>query len=286
MHRGHQVKRASSDPFQNRAATSPDDGFDDGDSSDGGAEDVRVLRALGVLEHLSASAEPLTLAALAPRLRVPKPTLMRLLRAMEDAGYVLRAPAATGFVPGPRAAALALRTLRGPDVRRHCRSILRRLVSRLGETCNLTVPHGARVLYVERVETNEPLRLHLTPGSWVPLHCTASGKLFLASMSLLERRRTLAHLPLTRSAPRTLVDRDALEVELDRLAALGIGIDNEEFVRGMIAVAVPVFDKERKVVAAVACHVPTARLSLDELLTWVPQLRTAADEMATVLSPA
>ena len=46
------------------------------------------------------------------------------------------------------------------------------------------------------------------------------------------------------------------------------------------------FDKERKVVAAVACHVPTARLSLDELLTWVPQLRTAADEMAMVLSPA
>ncbi|KON79615.1 IclR family transcriptional regulator [Azoarcus sp. PA01] len=278
------MKRTSSDPFQNRSAASPNDGFDDDESPAGGGEDVRVLRALNVLEHLSASADPLTLAALAQRLRVPKPTLMRLLRAMEVGGYVLRGPAA-GFVPGPRAAALALRTLRGPHLRRHCRSILRRLVNRLGETCNLTVPHGARVLYVERVETSEPLRLHLMPGSWVPLHCTASGKLFLASMSLLERRRTLAHLPLTRAAPRTLVERDALDAELDRLVRLGIGIDNEEFVRGMIAVAVPVFDKDRKVVAAVACHAPTARLSLDELLTCVPHLRAAADEMASVLSP-
>ncbi|MCK0513027.1 IclR family transcriptional regulator [Aromatoleum buckelii] len=280
------MKQASSDPFQNRSATWPNDEFDDDESPDVGGEDVRVLRALNVLEQLSASANPVTLAVLAHRLRVPKPTLMRLLRAMEIAGYVLRGPAASGFVAGPRAAALALRTLRGPDLRRHCRSILRRLVNRLGETCNLTVPDGARVLYVERVETSEPLRLHLTPGSWVPLHCTASGKLFLASMSLLERRRTLAHLPLTRAAPRTLVDRDALDTELDRLVRLGIGVDNEEFVRGMIAVAVPVFDKDRKVVAAVACHAPTARLSLDELLTCVPHLRTAADEMTSVLSPA
>ncbi len=116
------------------------------------------------------------------------------------------------------------------------------------------------------------------------MHCTASGKLFLASMSRLERSRVLARLPLTRNTPRTLTDPARLEEELERLAARGIGIDNEEFVRGMSAVAVPVRAADDRVVAAVACHAPTARVMLDELLRAVPVLERAAQAMCEVLA--
>ncbi len=252
---------------------------------DEGSEDVRRLRPLTVLEHLTESTQPLTLAQLASLMSVPKSTLMRLLRAMEDQGYVLHLPAERGFVAGTRATTLALRTLRGSNMRRECRAVLRALVDKLGESCNLTVPDAGRVLYVERVETTEPLRMHLQPGTFVPMHCTASGKLFLSSMSLLERRRLLANLTLTRHSPRTLVDMEALEVELARNAKLGLGIDNEEFVRGMIAVAVPVLGEGSKAVAAIACHAPTARVSLDDLMAKVPSMRIAADAMRTILFP-
>lgn len=279
------MKRNSEKPFQNRTATSAS-GDPETDDSPATPDEARGLRALTVLELLAQSAQPQSLAQLAHRMHVPKTTLMRLLAAMEQHGYVQHTPAERGFIPGPRANGLALMTLRGPTLLRECRVILRALVQKLGETCNLTVPDMDRVLYVDRVETNEALRLHFTPGTRVPIHCTASGKLFLASLSRLERQRTLAHLPLTRASPHTITDRQALDAELDRIAQRGIGVDNEEFIRGMVAVAVPVTGPDGKVAAAVACHAPTARISLEELLTVVPHLRSAAEAMRTMLFPA
>jgi len=250
------------------------------------SEDIRRLRPLTVLEHLSEASQPLTLAQLASMMRVPKSTLMRLLQSMETQGYVLYMPAERGFVPGNQTTTLALSLLRGSNIRRECRAVLRAVVRILGETCNLTVPDAGRVLYVERIETTAPLRMHLEPGTWVPMHCTASGKLFLASMSLLDQRSILAHLQLTKNAPRTIVDKKELEAELLRIAKRGVGIDNEEFVRGMVAVAVPVRGNDNKLVAAVACHAPTARKSLDELLDGVPELKRAAEGIKHILFSA
>ena len=281
------MKQNPDETNQNRTAASIEPVFDDVDDapSSGSNEDIRRLRPLTVLELLTESPQPLTLAQLAAQMQVPKSTLMRLLHSMEAQGYVLHMPADRGYVTGTRSVSLALKTLRGSNMRRECRAVLRALVRRLGETCNLTVPDAGRVLYVERVDTAEPLRMHVQPGTWVPMHCTASGKLFLASMSLLERQGVLAHMPLPRSSPRTIVERGALEAELDRIAKRGIGIDNEEFVRGMIAVAVPVRDHEGKLVAAIACHGPSARVSMEDLLGNVPQMRTAAELMRDVLLP-
>lgn len=265
--------------FQNRSAASaraPD--------ADEPRDGSRSLRALLVLDYLARAQHPPTLAQLAQRLDMPKSTLMRLLAAMQRAGFVAATPTENGYVPGPQTTALALATLRASAFTRACRAVLAQLVGTLGETCNLTAPDGDQVIYMERVETTEPLRLFFAVGSHVPMHCTASGKLFLASMNRLERGRVLARLPLTRNTPRTLTDPARLEDELERLAARGIGIDNEEFVRGMSAVAVPVRDAQDRVVAAVACHAPTARLMLDDLLRAVPVLQGAAQSMSAVLA--
>lgn len=281
------IKRKQAETNQYRTtAWVETDGDEEQAAEDGDAsEDIRRLRALTVLEHLSEASQPLTLAQLANLMRVPKSTLMRLLRSMETQGYLLHMPAERGYVPGTRSTTLALRVLRGSNIRRECRAVLRNLVRTLGETCNLTVPDAGRVLYVERVDTTAPLRMHLQPGIWVPMHCTASGKLFLASMPLLERRSVLQQLPLPRHSPRTITERRDLEAELESIGRRGVGIDNEEFVLGMVAVAVPVHGKDGKLVAAVACHAPTARRSLDELLDCVPELRKAADAMQRILCP-
>jgi len=285
LHRRRRMKRNPLPANQYRVAAwvEPESSDRQEADLDEGNEDVRRLRPLTVLEHLSEASQPLTLAQLAGMMRVPKSTLMRLLRAMEVQGYVLYMPADRGFVTGNQSTTLALRLLRGSNIRRECRAVLRTLVRKLGETCNLTVPDAGRVLYVERIETTAPLRMHLEPGTWVPMHCTASGKLFLASMSLLDQRSVLAHLQLTKNAPRTIVDPKELEAELARIAKRGVGIDNEEFVRGMVAVAVPVRGDDNKLVAAVACHAPTARRSLDELLDGVPEMKRAAEEIRQIL---
>jgi DNA-binding IclR family transcriptional regulator len=252
------------------------------------ADDARVLRALAVLEALASAGQPYTLSQLAARLHIPKATLLRLIESLETRGYVMHMPDSRGhdrsIALGPSAAQFALATLANNTFTRACRSVLRALVDVLGETCNLTALDGDRVLYVERVETAEPLRLEMRPGMRVPLHCTASGKLFLSQMTALERNAMLARITLKKMTYRTLTDKQQLAAELERLGSRGVGIDNEEFVRGMVAIAVPVKDAaDGRVLAALAVHAPTARATLNDLLEAVPQMREAASRLAPLL---
>lgn len=252
------------------------------------ADDARVLRALAVLEALAAAGQPYTLSQLSVRLRIPKATLLRMIESLETRGYVMHLPDSRGhdraIALGPRAAQFALATLSNNTFTRGCRSVLRALVDVLGETCNLTALDNDAVLYVERVETTEPLRLEMRPGMRVPLHCTASGKLFLSQMTALERNAMLSQLTLKKMTYRTLTDPQLLAAELDRLGARGVGIDNEEFVRGMVAVAVPVrAASDGHLLASLAVHAPTARATLDDLLKAVPQMKQAASRLAPLL---
>lgn len=252
-------------------------------------DNTRVLRALAVLEQLASAGQPFSLSQLSARLHIPKATLMRLIESLETQGYVTHMPDSRGgeraIALGPRAAHLALATLSNNTFTRACRSLLRALVEVLGETCNLTALDGDTVLYIERVETTEPLRLAMQPGTRVPLHCTASGKLFLSQMQQTERRSVLSRLTLKRMTYRTLTDRSLLEAELDRLAVRGIGIDNEEFVRGMVAIAVPIRDAlSGRVLASLAVHAPTARANLNDLLQFAPKLKETAVALAPLLS--
>ena len=154
--------------FQNRSAASPQAAAEGAEAPD----DARSLRALRVLDYLARAQHPPTLAQLAQRLDMPKSTLMRLLTAMQRAGYAAATPTENGFVPGPQATALALSTLRASAFTRACRAVLAQLVGKLGETCNLTAPDGDQVVYMERVETAEPLRLFFAVGSHVPVSYT------------------------------------------------------------------------------------------------------------------
>lgn len=245
--------------------------------------EARVLRALQVMERIVESTQPVTLGQLAMRIGIPKATLARIVDTLVANNYLSPITGDRGLMPGPRAVHLALGTIGNSAFKRTCRAVLRTLVQSLGETCNLTGLDGDRVVYIERVETAEPLRFHVEPGSRHPLHCTAGGKLFLSQLSRLERNQLLDRLPLTNMTPSTITDRKLLDAELDRLATKRIGTDNEEFIRGMVGVAVPVLGGNDKIVAAVVCHAATARLGLGELIEFVPKMRAASRQLQGLL---
>jgi DNA-binding IclR family transcriptional regulator len=242
-----------------------------------------LLRSLHVLEAVAGAGRALSLSDLSAMLDVPKPTVFRLTQRLEQSGYIVREPGSGSFIAGPRLLRLSLDTMRtsGPNTER--RAILEALVAALGETCNFTTQAGSGVLYLDRVETRWPLRLHLEPGSRVPLHCTSSGKMFLAHMPRDRRRRLLETLPLTAETPATITNVERLEHECDRIVRQGYSTDNEEFLLGLIAVAVPVVNAAGVVVAAVACHAPSARLTLPQALERLPELQAAARKLGATL---
>jgi DNA-binding IclR family transcriptional regulator len=161
--------------------------------------------------------------------------------------------------------------------------VLAALVAQVGETCNFTTLDGARVLYLDRVEAEWPLRLTLDVGSHVPLHCTASGKLFLAQMPTAARDALIAQLPLPKMTRNTIASAKGLRAECERIAEQGFAADREEFIAGLIALAVPVQGEDGASRAAIAVHAPVARMTLERALTQLPALQAAATRMRKLL---
>lgn len=248
------------------------------------AESV-VRRAIAVLEAVARAGDGVSLAVIASNANVPKPTAYRLLRELSEAGLIRREMTAQGgFSAGPRLEQIALALLQNGGSRTTRHAILTRLVEELGETCNITVLDGSEVLYVDRVESNSPLRPHLQPGSRVPLYCTASGKLFLARLPKVARDRLLAQIRMERATARTIIDRSALESELARIRKDGYALDDEEYVVGLVCVAVPVIDLRGKAIAAVAVQAPVTRLPRERAIDTLPALRRAAQELSATFS--
>ncbi len=192
-------------------------------------------RSLRLLALLANEGRALSLAELAVRLGLPKATAHRLCNQLLDSGFLARDTDERCFAVGPALRQLAFDTLNHGVVRGLRHEVLAALVTQVGETCNFTTLDGTQVLYIDRVEAQWPLRLSLDVGSHVPLHCTASGKLFLATLPAADRDRLFAELPLTRMTRHTLVTAKALRAECDSIAALGHSCDREEFIVGLIA---------------------------------------------------
>lgn len=233
-------------------------------------------RTLQVLEALAGAGRSMSLKEIAATLELPQATAFRLCQRLEIERYLVREVGSRRYSIGVRLLRLGLGIVRaaGPTTARH--AILTELVSEIGETCNLTAPVGMDVVYLDRVEAHWPLRVSLEPGSRVPLHCTASGKLFLATMPAETRDRTLASLALNVHTPNTIIAPPVLKRELARIAKRGFATDNEEFLVGLTAVAVPLKDKKGKLLAAIACHAPRARVELKQLVGKIDLLQHAA----------
>ena len=240
-------------------------------------------RSLRLLALLAEAGRPMSLADLSARLGLPKGTAHRICLQLLDSGFLVREADERQFGVGPALRRLAFSTLNHGVARGLRHDVLAQLVEAIGETCNFTTQDGTEVLYLDRVEAKWPLRLTLDVGSHVPLHCTASGKLFLALMPPAERDAVIERIALPRMTPQTLVAKKALRAECESIAAAGHSCDREEFIAGLIAVAVPVGPPEGPVRAAIAVHAPTARMSLKQALAKLPALKAAAAKMRELL---
>lgn len=233
-------------------------------------------RALLLLEIIAKAEEPPTLNELMALLQLPKATTHRFITLLETLGFAQRTRDGKRYEIGYRLTSLATDAMRHAFQLAPRRVILSALVSEISETCNITMLDGARLVYLDRVESDWPLQIRLEIGSHVPLHCTASGKLFLALAPPALRRAVLGTGPLERHTPQTITSPDKLEIEIEKIRQTRIGVDNEEFIEGMSAAAVPVLDSKGHICATVAVHGPTGRLPLARAIALTPALKKAA----------
>lgn len=240
-------------------------------------------RTLRLLQLLSDRGRAMTLAELAESLDVPKATTHRLCARLLALEFIARDIDGRRFTIGPALRRMAFDTLNHATSKGLRHEVLADLVKEVGETCNFTTLDGASVLYLDRVEAQRPWRLTLSVGVHVPLHCTASGKLFLACLPSDERDALLERLTLDALTDSTLTSVEALRASFEEITERGYSFEGEEFVVGLIAVAVPVRDTAGQVRAAIAMHCPTTYATRAQALDKLPSLESAARRMSELL---
>jgi DNA-binding IclR family transcriptional regulator len=241
------------------------------------------LRLLLLLEEIARVGVPLTPTAANEVLGLPKPTVHRLFHRLEEEGFLQRDVDGRSYSPGQRLRKLAGNVLSSTRLRTVRLAVLNALTEDVGETCNLATPERDGMIYIDRVDTKWPLRIQLPVGTTVPFHCTASGKMYLSSLPPRNLSKYLSNAVLEPHTPDTLTDPEAIVQEIDKVRQNDFSTDNQEFMEGMVAIAVPIRDDLGRLMSTLSVHAPIQRISLEELKGHLDRLRAAANDLAEML---
>ncbi|AKU13376.1 transciptional regulator, IclR family [Azoarcus sp. CIB] len=244
--------------------------------------DTPTMRLFSLLEVIAAKDQTFSLQSLVEETGLPKPTLHRMLQQLESEGLLHREGDGRHYSTGVRLRRLAENLLLNSTTHGARHVVLRQLVEEVGESCNITAFSGSEVMYLDRLESTAPLRFYLHPGSRVPAHCSATGKLFLAQMTPAQRRRLLAFAPLEKFTPNTITDLDALEREIEDVKRNGYALDNEEFLPGLLCIGVLVPTQRKQSNMGLAIQAPIMRLTREKALQFLPALQRAATALASI----
>ena len=242
-------------------------------------------RALDVLETLAASGQ-LGVSEVAARTGLGVSTAHRLLVTLVERGYVRQTSGqgryALGFKVLELAGGMEARTA---VLRAAARPHLEQVGHATGETTNLVVLHGTRVVYVDQVAGRHSVRMFTELGTSASAHTTGSGKAMLAYLPA----ETIANLyartrePFERLTPRTHTTLDSLRDDLARSRRRGYALDDEEHEEGVSCVAAPVFDAAATAFAAISISAPTARIVRADTARLGRLLRRHAAEISAAL---
>lgn len=254
------------------------------DENEGSGQIPTNLRLLMLLEEVAKAGVPVTPAAVNEAMGLPKPTIHRLFATAEAEGFLQRDLDGRSYSPGRRMRLLANNTLSFERIRTVRVAVMRTLALRVGETCNLAIPEREGMFYLDRVETHWPLRIQLPVGTQVPFHCTASGKMYLSSLRSDYLDRFLRNYDLERLTEHTITEPEILKAELAKVRERGFATDDEEFMAGMTAIAVPILDHRGRLLSTLSIHAPEQRRTVPDLIANLEALQEAAAELAEVVS--
>jgi IclR family pca regulon transcriptional regulator len=244
-------------------------------------------RGLAILSCFTAKRPVLGIADIADELGMSRSTTHRYVITLVALGY-LEQGASRKYRLGLRVADLGLSALNSTGLREHARPYLEELRQRTSYTASLAVLDGTEVLYIDRVRSfrrsQGRTELEQSPGSRLPAYCTAMGKLLLANLSDSEQREVLASTKPAKRGQNTITSKRALRDELEQVREAGFAVNDEELASELFAIAAPVRDAGREVVAAVGLSAPSAMISLEEMVDALnPHLVSTADRISARL---
>lgn len=240
-------------------------------------------RILEIIEAICTNPEAATAARLSQTLAIPAPTIYRWLDALSEERFI--APTASGhYVPGERFRDLILNSLQYEPKVTERRSLLRSLSEQLNETVSLSIPQGTKLIYFDRLESHWPFQVNLKVGAPLPLHCCASGKLYMATLDSKAAMGIFERISDKKSARNTITAKSAFAAELEQIRTVGYALDKEEWFNDMVGAAVPIYGESGALIACLSTHALTTRKSVEDMEKDMPLMLDVAQKLKACLN--
>jgi IclR family transcriptional regulator, KDG regulon repressor len=239
-----------------------------------------VDRALRILEIISTRKEGYGITEISKEMLLNKTSVYRMVSTLVQHGFVEQDAETEKYKMGYKVLELSSILLEFLDLRTEAKTYLKELEQFTNEVIHLVVYDRGEVVYIEKLEGSETLRMHSKVGTRAPMHCTSVGKAILAYLPPSEVSQLLDRYNFTEHTPYTITDKDALMKHLVEVRKQGFAFDMEENELGINCIAAPIFDNSRKVVAAISISGPTMRMTSEKL----DELKTRIVEVALKIS--
>jgi DNA-binding IclR family transcriptional regulator len=239
-------------------------------------------RAVSVLEALSESDTPLSLAEICQRMSLHKSTAHRSLMVLERSALIERTPE-NRFRLGLKLYELGNRAVEQIDLRARVQPFFRRLATQVGETVHLSVLQKTSVVYLDKVEPNRRVCMSSKTGTSNPVYCTSMGKAMLAFQPQETIEQIVAKIRFVRYTPKTISSRDALLKSLEKVRRRGYAIDDEEIELGVRCVGAPIFNEDHRAIAAVSVSGPSSRITAQNVPAIAERLLICCREISSSL---
>ncbi|MCE7082679.1 IclR family transcriptional regulator [Streptomyces sp. ST2-7A] len=224
-----------------------------------------VSRALDILELFLEGDGTLSAPEITRRLQLPRTTVHELVTTLAARGYLAPLPEQPGrYRPGVRLYQLGSRYAEQLDLAAEGDRVAREVAERCGETVHVAILEETDVIYIAKVDSSHAVRMVSAAGRRLPAHCTAVGKMLLASLPAAELETRLpTDAPLAAMTRDSITSVPALRAELERIRERGTAAEHRESNPDVSCVAAPVRDRSGRVVAALSVSVPMIRWSAE-----------------------
>lgn len=242
-----------------------------------------VERALLILDLFNEQATELKITEISKLTTLNKSTLHSLLKTLQLHGYIDQNPENGKYRPGMKLVERGYFVVSTMDIRHKAKSWLTDLSSRTGQTTHLGILDGHEGVYIEKIEGKLAAIAYSRIGRRLPVHATAIGKVLIAWHSQDKLDTLLEGYQYAAFTPSTITSREALLAVLAQTRVQGYALDNEENEQGVRCVAVPVWNHESKVIAALSLSTLTSRVDDDELTHYRLLLEEAGLQLSRAL---
>lgn len=241
-----------------------------------------LARGLSVIRSFGKDAVNLTLAEVAERTGLTRPTARRFLLTLESLGYVNTD--GKRFWLAPRTLDLGYAYLSSLSIWETAQPSMRAVVDTLNESCSMGVFDSGDVVYVARAAPRHMMSLQVNLGSRLPAFCTSIGRVLLAGLPSAELDAFFRHGTRRAFTPNTLTDEKTLRRVLQEVRQSGYALIDQEIEVGLRAIAVPIRTGSGRVAAGLSVGAHTGRVNKAGMIkTVLPVLRQRAREIEEIL---